>query len=663
MNLLPKKLREHPRRPLLMTKETFEASVQTAVEQAVLDETRWGDIRREQGDGNGHNDPFRSLRYDPYDRSSLYNYENQRLILPEDGLVLREKVRNLKGERLKKAINGLATILEAATGGWITVGGGARGLIYDREIIPEQLFLAQDATVLRVRSDPHASGIIQNMQFYTIGQGVTWGTPSQEITQWLTEFRQMNKMEMRERKMVREIFQEGEYFWIYFVDPDTGKVKTRKWRPKELTEIETHNQDVETRLAYRREIDFADGTDDDKWYQDINYEVQREEFDGQSSEHGLESNIYIQMSKYGDLDNLRGWPPMYSVLRWLKYLEDFVVDRARLHHERAKVIWFQQRKGTASRKGTSGSGGLNPLLAPKGGSMWIEDDTVSYRAQALDLSSGDAEKDAMLIIYAISSGVNMPMHVWNQRSDQQVYASIKKAETPFSQAILANQRFHEEEWEERDMFVVRKAVEAGALPDTVEIIKHDEDLVIHALQRINERVAEGYPVDEIVKEADNILAPGMKKVKIPTVEVEITRTFPDVVQEAPLDTAKVLLIHQKMGIVSDATLSTKAGYDWHEELLRKLQEAKQKAALAAMEEGEEEREKKKQGLPNLIDDKKNNDTDRKALNANGEKGTPGGGRAPGSGAGQTKVSKDDLSAGGAAKVKVTPRKTEDVTGE
>jgi len=645
------------RRPVVMTKATFEDTVLQAARQAVMEEANWGGARggtrREQGDGNGSNpnDPFNALRYGPYDRSSLYSTEEGRVIFPADSVTVREKVKNMDEGRLKKAITSLSSMIEFATAGWVTIGGsGSVGMFRDRDIIPEQLFLAQDAAVLRVRSDPHAAGIVNNLQYYTVGQGVAWGSPSQEITEWLTDFRRTNKMEMRERKMVKEIFQEGEYFSVFFVDPETGKMKMRKWRPKEITEIETHPQDMENRFAYHRQVDFLDGTEDDKWYQDIDYEKQLEDFDGMPSKNTLQPDIYIQMSKYGDQDSLRGWPPMYSVLRWLKYLEDFIVDRARLHHERAKVIWFQQRKGTASRKGTAGSGDLNPMLAPKGGAMWIEDDTVSYRAQSLELGSGDAEKDALLLIYAISSGTQQPMHVWNQRSDQAVYASIRAADTPFSQSILSNQKFHQEEWEERDGFIIRKGVEYGGLPDEVEIIKHDEDLVIRALQKINEMVVDNRPMEEVIKEASQILAPGMRKIKISTVEVPINRTFPDMVVAAPLDMAKVILIHQKMGIASDATLSTKAGYDWHEELLRQLQEATQKAALAARVLGEEEKEKKKLGLPNLLDDKKDADAAAKvaakaAKAAKDGEGTPGGGRGLGDGAGQTKVSKDDLGAG------------------
>ena len=645
-------------RPMVISKDKFESTVKAAVEDAVLAESKWGEHRREHGDsGVRPNDPFGVLQADPFDRSSFYQ-ESGQFVIPKSDVHLRKELKALKGSRLKSAIESLGNLISSATAGWLKVGEAefSRGLS-SREIIPEQLFLAQDAAVLKVRSDPHARGIVNNLQFYTIGKGVTWGTPSIEVTKFLTKFRQMNRMELRERTMVKEIYQEGEYFWVYFLDLDTGLIKIRKWRPKEITEIETHKQDVEARLAYHREAVFAKEPDDDKWYQDINYDVQFAEFDGQASENTLQPNIFIQMSKYGDLDQLRGWPPMYSTLRWFKYLDDFIVDRARLHHEQSKVIWFQQRKGSASRKGTGGTA-INPLLAPKGGSMWTEDDSVSYRQSSPDLHGGDAERDALLLIYAISSGNCQPMHVWNQRSDQSNYASIRKADTPFSQSINANQTFLTEEWEERDMFVVRQGVKSGALPEEVSIIAHDDDLMIRSLQKINEMVTDGQDENAIIKEATDILAPGMHKAKVKTVDIEITRTFPDVVQEAPLDMAKVLLIHQKMGIVSDATLSVKAGYDWHEELLRRFQEAKQKASLEAGEMGELEKAKKALGLPNQIDQFK---IDKKAAEApkpEVEPGTPGGGRAPGDGAGTTKVSRDDLSAGGKAKTDVPVKKTE-----
>lgn len=481
-----------------------------------------------------------------------------------------------------RVVSALGRILESMTGGWVSVGG--RGVVMDRDIIQEHLFLAQDAIVLRVKTDPHMSGIVDNMVYYSIGSGVKFDCPSPEIKKALSVFRRENMMDRRERKFMREIYQEGEYFWSYSVDETTGKVRARKIRPKEILHINTDPEDMETRRSYFRRT--GEFNNEGYWINDISMLLNEEYVSGIAATNDIASskdfkhpNLYLQFSRYGNSDELRGWPPLYCILKPAKFMDQFIVDRARLHHERSKVVWFMQRKGKADNRGNA-----NPALAPEGGTMWIEDDTVTYRAHSLDLSSADAAQDALLILYAMSSGAKSPIHVWNQRTDQAVYASINKAETPFSQSINYQQNFADEEFEIRDHFVIEAAKRYGGLKPTVQIPKYDDEITIKALSRINDMVAEGYSTEAIEKEAKDILAPGFKMATMEVHEVPITRTFPKVVQEAPLDMAKVLLIHQKLGIASDATIAAKAGYNWQDEFIRRMLEVKATASLDALKQ-------------------------------------------------------------------------------
>ena len=58
--------------------------------------------------------------------------------------------------------------------------------------------------------------------------------------------------------------------------------------------------------------------------------------------------------------------------------------------------------------------------------------------------------------------------------------------------------------------------------------------------------------------------------KIPTVEVPILITFPEVVKEDSKAQAEVLKIHRELGIVSLSTMAAKAGYNWKKELNSQL---------------------------------------------------------------------------------------------
>lgn len=604
-------------RPVMLTQAELDRSLDEAAQDARMEEARWNVQSGRQVPSRSN--PFAALSgldsAAVYQGGELYRFPD--LDSPS--------MQRLDASRKGKVMEAFKQILEFTTAGWVTIGGN-RGILAARDLAPEQLWLAQDAAVLKSKTDPHAQGIIRNLQFYTVGTGVSWSTPSKEVNEWLEKFRRENRMDQRERAQVKEMFQEGEYFTVFFVDPASGRVKVRKHRPKEVVEIETADEDMETRLAYKRMIKPEVSSDAFQWVPDIHYLDQLDDpLSDYRSQHELADGIFMQFSRYGDSDELRGWPPMYAALRWLKYYEDFIVDRARLHHERAKVVWFMTRKGQVNRKRKNDSSNPTPHLAPKGGTMWIEDDSVSYRAESLQLDSADASEDALLLLYAISSAVTQPLHVWNQRADQAVYSSLRKADTPFSQGINFNQAFLDEEWTIRDRFVLAQAIKANKLPDRVTITRHDEDLVLKAIQRVNEMVVDGKDEEWILGEAKTILAPGIKKEAVPTLEVPIDRTFPDVVQESPLELAKVLLIHQKMGIVSDATLARRSGYDWTRELVGMFREAEGKRKLNELRSPIQPAPgQQPPGQP--------------------PKGGPG--REPGSGAGSTKASKDDLSVGG-----------------
>ena len=71
----------------------------------------------------------------------------------------------------------------------------------------------------------------------------------------------------------------------------------------------------------------------------------------------------------------------------------------------------------------------------------VETENVKYRIEKPQIGADDAKEDGLSILYTIGAGTSLPIHILNQRSDQQVYASIRKADTPFSQHIRGQQEF------------------------------------------------------------------------------------------------------------------------------------------------------------------------------------------------------------------------------
>jgi len=257
--------------------------------------------------------------------------------------------------------------------GWARLG--AVGEDPQRTISLPELHAFQDAAIKKERTDPHARSIVDNIQRYTVGRGVKFHCAVPEVEDWLRDFWKLNKMEGKQKRMVRSWFLEGEYFVMFFCSSESGRVKLRKIKTKELAEIETHSEDAETRLAYKR-VYTKNGNEEEEWYPDVSYYEQKgDELDGQDSKHEREfvggENTLVHFIKTGLEDEIRGRVPMEAILPYLKYYEDIIIDGCRRAHEEMKVVWIQSIRGSgAGARGAEAT--TRKRRSPPGGTMLKE---------------------------------------------------------------------------------------------------------------------------------------------------------------------------------------------------------------------------------------------------------------------------------------------------
>lgn len=532
--------------------EVDEISKRTAIE-AANEERKWFEQPNRANTYENYADDFYvfSERYSQKDKQEL-------------DLLYNLKKRNnkkLKESERQRFINVLAatgwtpTDLETAA---IRAGSG------------DDLGVIQDACFKKYVVDPLGRSIVKNFEYFTVGRDTRVNSIVGDIDNFLQEFRNLNKMSLREKNMVRSCFIEGEYFLKFVKIED--QIYLRKVIPANISEVKTAQDDYEQILGY--EVKKSDGSNDTYFIKDINYDLHSRLTGESLTFSSLSANKYIQFIKIGEEEYLRGSPPMYPVLRYLRYYEDWLIDRIRLNHERAKVVWIRTRTG--DKRQDLG----NPFSAPKGGIMLDETPNLKYRIESAKLDATDAKEDGLAILYMIGSGTNMPIHVLNQRTSEAVYASIRKSESPFTQMIEDYQEFWESHWETMYRFALRFSGKFEG--KTFKIPVYREEIKQNAMKKVNEMVLDQRPDEEIIKEAKEILKKGFEKMeKVGIDKVPITITFPQVVQEDPLILAKVLYLHKKMGIVSQQTASERAGYNWQSELMKGA--------------GEEEKDEKKGG--------------------------------------------------------------------
>lgn len=517
---------------------------QDAVNQARLEERKWADGRFQMAKTSslGMNDPF----YAKFpERDTDYKF---------DELEYKYLKNGIKGfKRGSKGYHQLVNTIEAT--GWAPTGFEDAAF---RIGSIDELSAIQNACFKKYILDPLGKSIVMNMQYFTVGKGVRVGSVADEVNDWLTEFRSYNKMGKREKKMVRSAYIEGEYFLTYIKEGD--RVYLRKVAPNRIRDIKTKEDDVEQIIGY--EVTKMNQTES-YYVKDVGFDDEKDKplLTGKS----LSGDKYIQFIRYGEEEYVRGQPPMYCVLRYLRHYEDWIVDRMRLNHERAKVVWIRTRTGSESAKPDS------PFLAPKGGIILEETGTIKYRIESAKLESDDAKADGLAILYSVGAGVQMPLHVLTQITSEAVYGSIKKSDTPFSQMVESNQDMWSEEWDSMYRFGMKLS---GKFKDKKFKVPYYPDEARHeAMKLINRMVVDEQPIERIVEETKKVLSRKGRKVINATIEdVPITQVFPDVAHEDPLLVAKALFIHHKMKIVSNQTAAEKAGYSWQEELAKMIAE-------------------------------------------------------------------------------------------
>jgi hypothetical protein len=429
----------------------------------------------------------------------------------------------------------------------------------------------QAAAFNKYFSDPHCKSIIDNWVYYTVGGGLKVAAENKKVMTVINDFRRKNQMLKREKEFIKMAYLEGELFIAYYIDKSTGQVQIRRIRPFEIKGIETHPGDIETKFAYHWEYEYSPaGTEQtykkDIWIPDTGYADYQQLSNAFKSAKPLQLSPTIQHIKFGIDTEIRGRVPLQPILKYLKYYDDWLMDRIRLNHERAKVVWIKEVRGRMSETT------LRERRAPRGGIMMIETDNVKYRIEKAQINADDAKEDGLAILYAIGAGTNLPIHILNQRSDQAVYASIRKADTPFSQFIRGQQEFLEESFDIMYRQVIKSAVEAGTLPKRVRVPEYTQEAMDEVLGKINQMAIDGVEDKAIKEEAEKMLRPALTYRPIATVDIPITIEFPEVIREDLEAQAKVFKIHKEIGIVSSATLSAKAGYNWRQELVNMINE-------------------------------------------------------------------------------------------
>jgi hypothetical protein len=451
----------------------------------------------------------------------------------------------------------------------------------------------QDAAFAKAQENPHAQGAVQTIETYVAGRGVAVSSSVPEVDAVIQEFWRVNAMASRHKAMVRSVYIEGEYYAKNTIHRQTGNVTLRRIPAKEIVDVETDPEDIETKYSYARKYVDANDQTQERWYADVAYYDRLAQARGDSmAEEDLPrsrfhdrlrqivqddtyGDVLVQQVRWGEEGEKRGRVPMAAVLPYFEMLKQLHQDIARRAHEQAKVIWLKKITGRTSEATT------REHRAPAGGVMLVETDTVSYRSETPQLGASEMETTRRMLIHTIGAGLQIPEYILDANAENENYSSVKKADTPFIQGIMKWQDFWDDTFQVMLRVPILAKVRAGKLKETIAVTQYiEESLTADSLLQANAMLAQGIMesanaegivhasiVEGLLGAARRLLEGQEEQRVIPVATAPITVIFPVLVHEDPLAQAQALQIWQQLG-VSQQTLLEKLGLDWKTEWVR-----------------------------------------------------------------------------------------------
>lgn len=441
---------------------------------------------------------------------------------------------------------------------------------------------ARTSSFLFYDTSPIGKAFVKNLVSYVYGRGLKFVTQSPEVNKVLTDFWDFNGLESRQKRLYKHYVLNGEWYSALLDTVDKkGTFKLRIIPPNQIDQVVTEDDDIGSFYGIARST--FSGTNDSSrtlyraiFYEDLE-EPSQEISRLLSSGYKLDETVKIAYLCNGHEDETRGLPYMHSSFRWMRLLLEYALDRARFASFRHKIY------GVVQYLSSQRAGSIPSYVdLPKSGKFLFEDMNRKFRFETPNIGGGEMKPDWDMLMYLVCSGLQMPPHILFQDSSNENYASIRKADTPFSNFVLDEQDELRDYWKLIFQYVVVEMVNRGKLPKTVKVRVYKSSMIGEAfdwsvrqdcaidyvVDRVNTLISKGriseQDKEDISDKAKAILGEETEQ-EIDTVDIPIDIVFPNVVHEDPFIQAQVMQILISLGLMSRYTARRKFDLDPTEE--------------------------------------------------------------------------------------------------
>jgi len=299
--------------------------------------------------------------------------------------------------------------------------------------------------------NPLAKQAVDLTRRFAIGKGHTVTAQNQDVQAVLDAFRAdpENNVFGYDRAFIQDLQVDGELFVRFF--SDRGRVVMAQVPPWYIRKVNTAR-------GFLRRIQ--------SW--NVVYEQ-----DGAQEEEDVPGDqmLHVAINNHGY--ELRGRPDLFVVLPWLRAYNEWITDRARQNKWRNALLWLVQ---VASKI----PGAVSKVRAvwaqpPTPGSVAVVPDSVTVQTLNNPVGAGDAAEDGRQIKLQAIVGVGLPEYMMSDGENANLASATAQQLPALWKFIDAQELMIEQVWTPIYKRVIQAAIDAGALPEMVEVQDPDGD--------------------------------------------------------------------------------------------------------------------------------------------------------------------------------------------
>lgn len=310
------------------------------------------------------------------------------------------------------------------------------------------------------KTNPMGNWIIETLTHFVMGKGFSYSAENDEVTALLDGlwYDPVNRMDMRLKRMIRELFLFGVQCWPVFVAEQTGRVRLGTIDPGLIVEIYTDPENVEIQIGVKVQRHNSTET-----------RVLRTILAGESEEVVSEqARVLREGWTDGEcflfaINNVSNDPfgtsDLFAIADWLDEYERLIFDDAEKASQMNAFMWDVTVEG-ASPEMIRDYAKDNP--APKPGATRYHNEKVTWEAVAPDLKAVDKAALARLFRNHILGNRSIPEHFYGGGGDVN-RATAGEMGDPFFALVDDRQSLIKHILESIFTYAVRRALDAGYL--------------------------------------------------------------------------------------------------------------------------------------------------------------------------------------------------------